>query len=388
MGISLQHLPESLTRVLKSSGPQLGPGKGKREENLNRNQQAAARQLSLAAYLMSYGGVYRDESTIRSNLPAYREVYDSSLEEGEDREKAADALRKQLARDVEALGRAGISVEVEGHREGRRYRLLQEGFSPVDLELSEEERAVLAGAVRALRHDFPYAGPLRLALANLVGSVSPEIEGEANAFSAALSSVRDEELAGRVGRLEEAVSRRKRVRFEYYSISSGETSEREIEPCALSLLEGTWYVTGWDTGRTAVRQFRVSRIRGHIVFSTKKDAGDFEVPPDFQRSLAGPRAPWQLQEPHTTARVRISEEAFRSARTAYKWAVSMDPPDDHGLVMVTWYSGERQLAGWILSLGGEAEALTPEPLVERTVEGLRRIRDDHSPARTVSLEEA
>lgn len=297
-------------------------------------------------------------------------------------------MRKQLARDVEALARVGITVEMGGHRDGRRYRLPPEGFSPVELELSGEERAVLAGAVRALSRDFPYAGPLRLALANLVGSVSGEAEEEGEAFSAALSSMRDEELARRVGRLEEAVSRRKRVRFEYYSISADEIAEREIEPYALSLLEGTWYVTGWDRSREAVRQFRVSRIRGRIVFATRKDGGDFEVPPNFERRLAGPRAPWQLEEPHTTASIRVSEEAFWSARMAYKWAVSMGRTDEHGPVMVTWYSGERQLAGWVLSLGEEAEALSPGPLVDRTAEGLRRIKDSHAPEGPVAGEEA
>lgn len=305
-------------------------------------------------------------------------MYDSSLGEAEDREKAADALRKQLARDVEALGRAGISVETEGHQEGRRYRLPPEGFSPAELDLSGEERAVLSGAVRALSRDFPYAGPLRLALANLVGSVYPETDGESDAFSAALSSVRDQELAGRVGRLEEAVSRRKRVGFEYYSISSDEIADREIEPYALSLLEGTWYVTGWDTGREAVRQFRVSRIRSRITFSTKKDAGDFDIPPDFQRRLAGPRAPWQLEEPHTTAHIQVLDDSMRLLRGAWPWAGTVGH-NERGRVFITRYSGERQLAGWILSLGEEAEALAPEPLVERTVEGLRLIRDSHAP---------
>jgi predicted DNA-binding transcriptional regulator YafY len=286
---------------------------------LNRNQRAAARQLSLAAYLLFHGGKPKDENSIRENLPPYAGVYDASVGEDGDRNRAADALRKQLARDVEALAGAGIKVEVEGDIDGRRYRLPPGGFSPVELDLTEEERAVLVGALRALRRDFPYAGPLRLALANLIGAASARARDAARTDEedritlAAVATRDDEAVAGRVALLESAVSRRKRVRFDYYSISRDETTPREVEPYALSLLDGSWYLTGRDAGREALRQFRLSRVRGGIVFATKRDSGDFEVPEDFERRLAGPRAPWQLGEPNQTARVRVAREAFDAA---------------------------------------------------------------------------
>ena len=246
-----------------------------------------------------------------------------------DRDHAADALRKQLRRDVEALAGVGITVEIEGDREGRHYRLPPAGFSPVEVDLSDEERAVLVGALRALRRDFPYAGPLRLAIANLIGAASagtlqgsPEDE-DGRATLAAVATRDDEAVAASVATLESAVSRRKRVRFDYYSISRDETSTREVEPYTLSLLDGSWYLTAWDVGREDIRQFRLSRIRGRIVFATNRQNGDFEVPKDFERRLAGPRAPWQLGEPDRTARIRVSRSVFEAARASYGEAVSL-----------------------------------------------------------------
>lgn len=271
---------------------------------------------------------------------------------------------------MEAL--AGAGIRVEGEPEGRRYRLRPGGFSPVTLDLTGEERAVLAGALRTLRRDFPYAGPLHLAVANLIGAASaasgdgtdenPKIDGAA--FAAAVATRQDEDISRRVGRLEGAVARRKRVRFDYYSISRDET-------------------TGRDSGRGAVRQFRLSRIRSKIAFATKKEAGDFEVPEDFERRSAGPRAPWQLGEPDQVARIGVSREAFAAARREYPWAVSHDTWDetDQGHVLSTPFSGERQLAGWILSLEKEALALSPPPLVERVTQGLGRIVETHAPVR-------
>lgn len=355
---------------------------------LNRNQRAAARRLSLAAYLLFNDGRERDEVSIAENLPPYGNVYESSLGEDGDRDRAGDALRKQLARDVEALAGAGITVEVEGEPEGRRYRLRPGGFSPVALDLTGEERAVLVGALRMLRRDFPYAGPLHLAVANLIGAASaapgngtgedPGVDGAA--FAAAVATGRDEDVSRRVGSLESAVARRKRVRFDYYSISRDETTGRDVEPYALSLLDDTWYVTGRDRGRGAVRQFRLSRIRSKIAFATKKEAGDFEVPEDFERRFAGPRAPWQLGEPDRRARIRVSREVFAAAQREYPRAVSRDAPQkvDRDHILSTPFSGERQLAGWVLSLGEEALVLSPPSLVGRVTRGLESIVEAHA----------
>ena len=289
-------------------------------------------------------------------------------------------MRKQLHRDVGALAEVGIAVEIEGVQEGRRYRLPSSGFSPVEVDLTGEERAVLVGALRTLRRDFPYAGPLRLALANLIGAASAgSQEGAEDGSPAVLAAVvtrDDEAVARRVALLESAVSRRKRVRFDYYAISRDVISAREVEPYTLSLLDGSWYLTGRDIESEGLRQFRLSRIRSRIVFATKRDSGDFEVPEDFERRLAGSRAPWQLGEPNRTAQIRVAKEVFEAARASYGGAVS-SREDDRDPILVTQYSGERQLAGWVLSLGEGAEILSPDSLIDRVTEGLERLVTAH-----------
>lgn len=266
---------------------------------------------------------------------------------------------------MEALARAGIKVAVEGPPEGRRYGLPAEGFSPAEVELDPEERSLLVGALRALRRDFPYSGPLRLAIANLIGAAS-----EAGETFAVVATREDEDVARRVAFVERAISRRRRVLFEYYSISRDETSEREVEPHALSLVDGVWYVSGRDVKREAVRQFRVSRMRGRVRNATNRDSADFEAPDAADARSAGPRAPWQLGEPGETARIKVSREALDAATRAYPGVVRREGED-----LVTGYSGERQLAGWTLSLGGIV--VSPEPLAGRVSEGLRKIVEAH-----------
>ena len=348
---------------------------------LNRRQSAAARQLLLTTYLLSVGGRAKDEKTLRERLPPYESIYEASLKEEGDKKVAAAALRQQLIRDVDALARAGVDVEVEvsrvwdgeGAMERRHYRLPPDGFSPVELDLSEGERAVLVNALRSVSRSFPYSAPLHLALANLVGLV----EGNGVSLATAKSSRNDEAISKRVAVLDKAISNRKRVRFDYESTSGDEVSTCEIEPYILSLLDETWYVTGRSPEDGSVGQFKVSRIRSRIVNATKKDREDFEMPDDFDRLFADPQAPWQLGKTGEWARIGIlSKEAMMSLMRSFRWAGTFDMREGNRIFM-TRYADERALAGWTLSLGDGAKVLAPEPVVEEVVAGLEKIAATH-----------
>lgn len=355
---------------------------------MNRRQNEATRQLLLTTYLLSVGGRAKDEKTLRERLPPYESVYEASLRKNGDRKVAGAAVRQQLIRDMDALARAGVDVEVEASRvydedgvtERRHYRLPPDGFSPVELDFSEEERAVLVNALRSVSRGFPYSAPLHLALANLVGLA----EGNGGSLASARSSRDDEAISKLVAILDKAISRRKRVRFEYESISGDGTSTCEIEPYILSLLDETWYVTGRSPEDGSVGQFKVSRIRSRIVNAdNKQDRGDFEMPKGFDRLFAGPQAPWQLGKMGEWAYFVISREGMSDKRLRpYRfYAVTMGHYEGRRAFM-TRYADERALASWILSLGNEAKALAPEPVVGEVVAGLKKIAATHRGGRS------
>ncbi len=91
------------------------------------------------------------------------------------------------------------------------------------------------------------------------------------------------------------------------------------------------------------------------------------MPKDFERRLAGPRAPWQLGESDQTACIRVPRHVFDAARASYGGAVSLQE-ENGSAVLVTRYTGERQLAGWILSL--DPNEYTARNLALRRVVGM------------------
>jgi hypothetical protein len=78
-----------------------------------------ARQLPLAAYLLSSRGNAKDELTIGEILSPCEEIYAATLGEDEDRERAGDAPRRRLVRGLDALAEARPEpIPVEGVRAG------------------------------------------------------------------------------------------------------------------------------------------------------------------------------------------------------------------------------------------------------------------------------
>lgn len=113
--------------------------------------------------------------------------------------------------------------------------------------------------------------------------------------------------AGTLLLLAEAARERRPVRFDHTG-ADGRLRARVVRPYGIVAHSGRWYLTGHDTGRDAVRTFRLDRIDAPAVLP-----GTFDVPDGFEpaeRVLAGLAAtPWRHR---VSLRVRASEAQVRS----------------------------------------------------------------------------
>src|SRR5262249_1688004 len=211
-----------------------------------------------------------------------------------------------------------------------------------------------------------YAEPFRLALQNLAlgrtGFGDPPTEtAERVRVSAPDYSP---ELAGRLSKLESAISKQRTVRYPYWSPRRARTGERVVNPYALRLDDGNWYVIGHDLDRKTVRTFRVSRIQGDIRFATRRER-DFRVPADFDVEEHRVPKPWQIGEVAGTARIAVSEDTGWWIQRTLADAGTVDDG-----VFETDYSQVGLLAGWVLRQNGRAVPLEPEELREAVLDSL------------------
>jgi proteasome accessory factor BC len=319
------------------------------------------RQLSLVAFLMAERRPLTARD-VKSNVEGYSEMSD-------------EAFARRFYSDRAELLSLGVPLQSQRDEfTGEElYTLRSEQYFLPHLELEDEELAALQTALYLLEGQFAYAEPLRLALQNL--ALGRPGFAEAPTATALRVEVLDPdyspEMPGRLAKLEGAISKQRTVKFEYWSISRDEHSERTLNPYALYNDRGKWYVVGRDLDRDAERTFRVSRIEGDIKFATRRER-DFRVPTEFDVTERRGRPDWQVGEVVGEARIEVRGDTAWWVQRAYGSTGRIE--DD---VFVTEYSSISALASWVLRQDGRAVPLEPEELRREVAASLRRVRDRH-----------
>lgn len=251
--------------------------------------------------------------------------------------------RRTVRRDVATLQRLGIPVEGE-RGVGGGYRL-RPGYRLPPLMLTEDEAtAVVLGLTAARRLALGDADGTDGALAKIHRVLPDALRRRVEALEATLAftgaAIAGEPPAGEtVLLLADAIRRSRRVRAQYRSFE-GERTQRELSPYGLVVHAGRWYLAAHDHTRSALRTFRVDRIRRATIAAAEATAAPdgFDALEHVSRSLAEVPWPWEvdvlLELPVEDARRRIpgtlaqlSEEdggtALRMRVSSLDWAASL-----------------------------------------------------------------
>jgi proteasome accessory factor C len=319
------------------------------------------RQLSLVAFLMAERRLLTARD-VKSNVEGYSEMSD-------------EAFARRFYSDRAELTALGVPLQSQRDEfTGEElYTLRSENYFLDRLDLDDDELAALQTALYYLEGKFAYAEPLRLALQNLALGRSGFSEPPTETAERVRVSAPDysPELAGRLAKLESAISKQRTVKFGYWSPKRARPGERTVNPYGLRLDEGNWYVVGHDLDRKAMRTFRVSRVRGDIRFATRRER-DFRIPADFDIEQHRIPRPWQIGEAAGRARIAVSEDtAWWIERTL------ADAGDVDDGVFETDYASVDLLAGWVLRQNGRAVPLDPPELVDSVAAALSALSDAH-----------
>ncbi|HEY8103770.1 MAG TPA: WYL domain-containing protein [Gaiellaceae bacterium] len=319
------------------------------------------RQLSLVAFLMAERRPLTARD-VKGNVEGYSEMSD-------------EAFARRFYSDRAELIALGVPLHSQRDEfTGEElYTLRSENYFLGELRLDDDELAALQTALYMLEGTFAYAEPLRLALQNLALG-RPGFD-DAPTDTAASVQVRDPdyspEMAGRLSKLESALSKQRTIKFSYWSPRRDAVRERSLNPYALRRDRGTWYVVGHDLDNDDIRTFRVSRIRSDIRFATRRER-DFRLPADFDVDAYRVGEDWQHGPIAGTARIEVNgDTAWWVHRTLSEAGTLTDG------VFETEYAAIEPLAGWVLRQNGRAVPIEPDELRTACAEGLRRVREAH-----------
>jgi predicted DNA-binding transcriptional regulator YafY len=331
------------------------------------------RQLSLISYLMAERRPVTAPE-IRRDVEGY-----SVMNE--------DAFARRFYADRSELEALGIVLAVEkpvdGLVEQENYSLPPENFHLPPIAFSDQELAALRTALQLLDGEFAYAEPLRLALQQISwGRPSPLQAPEQSTVALGITgSAGGHDVSLRLAKIETAIFRRKTIVFDYHTMERDELGARKVDPYQLLYQGGQFYVVGRAHERSAIRVFRLSRIRGKVGYATKAEH-DFQRPDNFDPRAYANRIDWQFGEPIGTAQVwigqRIGWQIERHFGRYGEFRSAGDDADPGDRLFITRYSNSRQLIAWALGLGDNARIVGPPELVTELRERVSLLVERHS----------
>ncbi|MBX3469946.1 MAG: WYL domain-containing protein [Planctomycetes bacterium] len=245
-----------------------------------------------------------------------------------------DSLMRRFERDKKVLRDMGIPVE---HATGT---FGAEGYTiPRTAYFLDEVRLPPASA-QVLRALFAWAhgggGELSTDLRTALVKVGYLVDDDDAAPPERAREALDPKLergpvvARNLELLSEALFRRRRVRFRYYSIGRHEEQAREVDPWGLGFAgqawnRGAWYLVGWCHLRQAERVFKVQRIRGEVALAGRgeREGPDYEIPAGFRVREHLGRTRWEYQDLQSAFAPGPAEPPF-TARVAFEAPVASE----------------------------------------------------------------
>ncbi|HET9657163.1 MAG TPA: WYL domain-containing protein [Kineosporiaceae bacterium] len=284
-----------------------------------------------------------------------------------------EAFDRMFERDKEDLRELGIPLvtgsDSAWFEDETGYRIDQDAYALPDIDFTAAEMAVLGLASRVWQQ-ASLAGPAARAMVklqalgvetdeeSLVG-VEPRVRTAEPAFEPLYAATRD----------------RAPVSFTYCK-PNGETSERHVEPWAVTSRSRWWYLVGQDRDRDDARVFRLSRIRGQIRRIGRP--GSFEIPSDLDPVAAVAGSPGPSDERRAQLRVR-SGRGVTLRRRAVDVRPAGEPHPGWELAEVP-IGDVEWLAEEIASHGGDIVVIDPPDLREAVIQRLRGALKTHPDA--------
>lgn len=247
-----------------------------------------------------------------------------------------DRFRKQFQRDRKLLEDQGVIISTREPFDGEPVYWLDEKASFIDygsIPFSENEPVLMLVAVTSMLQEplFPLPEALRVAAWSLRNALEMTFGDDAPiAHSNLATDALPSEQAEKAESLLKAVLDNLTVRIDYTN-DQQVSSHREIEPYGLFLLDGRWYVSGWDSKSGDIRTFAVMRIeRMDVTGATFIPPENFDVRDSISLpfNLLGHEPQGRaeiiipaMQAHHMQAIVRDKGEVIPRADGGYLWLV-------------------------------------------------------------------
>lgn len=167
--------------------------------------------------------------------------------------------------------------------------------------------------------------------------------------------------------LEAAAEEKRELEITYFALADGAEKTHCVEPRAVLLHGGRWYLAAWNPEKGEEHLYRLDRMSG--LRATGRNFAAHKGPPLDRYALDHLYVPSGAEE---DVEVRFSKEVADSVLR--DWAGIAERQADGTVIVRTRLAGDHYALAWVLGYGGEAEVLRPLRLREQLGERLARLR--------------
>jgi len=273
-----------------------------------------------------------------------------------------EVTRRTLYRDLKALSDAGFPLASDAGRYG-----VPEGhqLAPVAFPAHEATALLLGARLLGSLGNRSLKALVDAATARLETTLDQKVRSQTRTLLAAVHvragrSVRGSQSNG-VLELLRAIALHRVARISYAAASTGEVSERSIEPVGLVVSADRLSVVAYCRLRQDARVFRGDRI-GHIAVLEER----FEPRDEILASLTAPKS--SGHEKAVLVELRASVAAAERLRSEFTNNALQEAEDGDCARLTIRFSSFEHAMRLLLGLGAEVEVLTPVSLRDAMAE--------------------
>jgi predicted DNA-binding transcriptional regulator YafY len=282
-----------------------------------------------------------------------------------------EVTTRTIKRDLDFMrDRLGLPIEWDAGERTFVYTRPCDALPMLCIDAREALAFTLASRLLGGLRESPLGGVLEAVFAKIAGVLGGAVSVAAESVDRVLSTPAVPQ-AGDLRHflpLLEAILARRVLRLDYAKPKAAQAERRVVHPLHLVELDRRWRLIAYDTGRRAVRQFVVDRIR------TVTTLGDTFTPPadfDVKRFLAGSMGAF-VGGPEREVRLALDAEAAAYARER-PWHASqtLRPLPDGRAEIALCLNNLTDVKLTALRWGSHAEVLAPADLRAEVAAELR-----------------
>jgi predicted DNA-binding transcriptional regulator YafY len=268
-----------------------------------------------------------------------------------------EITERTVYRDLAALGEGGVPIVGEP---GVGYSLMSGYCLPPVMFSPDEAFAFVTGGLLVERMtDASMRDAIRSAMGKVTAVLPPGLQGRVDRLRKTMVIGGRSPTKGSVplSTVQRAVAEGCVLRLNYHGAARGAPTERVVEPLGLVFYLDHWHLLAWCRLRQEMRDFRVDRI---VRCETLVEP----IPPHPDFNLNEHIAKCRMPERSESAVIEIPDRLLESVRRF--WGPTIVEEETTGqqarVRFVFRADGFDYVARWLLSMGTDAEILSPEAL--------------------------